>query len=242
MKKLILLTVLVLVAATLPAKGSATLRLGSVDISEVSPGDTIVVPVFLDDITPGTQVMGLQIRFLLNGEVIMPSGAVETYFGTGWVHDFDYDYYSLIWGNCSELLSIPPGSKICGISFIYNGGQTNLTFDGSETIMVDADFEFMYLTLINGCVCHNSDVTENKSVKSFLFPNPTNGKFYLEINNLITESIEIQITNLHSTVIYTGEILKDEKTEIDLTGQPRGLYFVRLKQGQEQGSGKLVIQ
>jgi len=68
-----------------------------------------------------------------------------------------------------------------------------------------------------------------------IFPNPSSGVF------TITEKGELSIYNSKGENIYR-EIINSEKTEIDLSKQPKGIYIVSLKQNSKTiKTGKLII-
>ena len=75
-----------------------------------------------------------------------------------------------------------------------------------------------------------------------LFPNPSNGKFYLETNESGNDPIELQIMDLTGRIIYNRQLTLIEKIEIDLSGQPKGIYFLRVKSEEKLLNKKLVIQ
>jgi hypothetical protein len=73
-----------------------------------------------------------------------------------------------------------------------------------------------------------------------VYPNPTTGKFTISCNSTINS---VEIYNLPGLRIYS-EIKPTKQTscEIDLSGQPRGIYQVRIKNGTKSSTGKIVIQ
>ncbi len=68
-----------------------------------------------------------------------------------------------------------------------------------------------------------------------IYPNPNNGKFIIECD----EAIEIQIFDLLGKEILTQNV--SNKTNIDLSGQPKGIYFVKVI-GKENYNFKLLIE
>jgi hypothetical protein len=75
-----------------------------------------------------------------------------------------------------------------------------------------------------------------------LYPNPTEGKFYLETINSGTEPIELQILDLTGRIVYERQPLISERFEIDLSNQQKGMYFLRIKTEKENYTQKLIIQ
>jgi len=72
-------------------------------------------------------------------------------------------------------------------------------------------------------------------------PNPTNGKFTITISNFQSSIInsQLSITNVQGEVIYKSEIT-NLKSEIDLSGQPSGIYIVSIKSGEKVCHQKLI--
>ena len=75
-----------------------------------------------------------------------------------------------------------------------------------------------------------------------LLPNPSNGKFYLETTKSGNDPIELQVMDLTGRIVYEIQTAISERFEIDLSGQPKGMYFVRIKAGQNVMNRKVIIQ
>jgi 5-formaminoimidazole-4-carboxamide-1-beta-D-ribofuranosyl 5'-monophosphate synthetase len=75
-----------------------------------------------------------------------------------------------------------------------------------------------------------------------IYPNPSNGKFCLETQNLTTEPIEIMVMDLTGRQVYEENAVVTGKKEIDLTVQEKGMYFLKLKSGDRIFVGKLLIR
>ena len=81
-----------------------------------------------------------------------------------------------------------------------------------------------------------------------IFPNPSNGVFELK-SEMENEKSEIKIYNALGEIIYQSEI-KNDKTEIDLSSQPKGIYFYQITspfpsgvgRGEAISSGKIIVQ
>ena len=82
------------------------------------------------------------------------------------------------------------------------------------------------------------------TAKISIYPNPSNGKFQLDI-------IDSQFANEYSLEIYDakgGKIFATSQTSqqtnfnLDLSGFPKGIYFIRLFDGNLQYKRKIIIQ
>ncbi|MCD4695645.1 MAG: T9SS type A sorting domain-containing protein, partial [Bacteroidales bacterium] len=74
-----------------------------------------------------------------------------------------------------------------------------------------------------------------------IFPNPTSGKFWIRNNN---PGIGILLIEIYSRI---GEIItqlesSEPQIEIDLTGYPKGMYLVRIKNGSENIFNKIILK
>jgi len=75
-----------------------------------------------------------------------------------------------------------------------------------------------------------------------IYPNPTNGKFH--ISSALSrrfQDLGFEVYNSLGEKIYSEKIYS-EKTEIDLNGQPNGIYFFQLKHNNDiLGKGKIIV-
>lgn len=85
-----------------------------------------------------------------------------------------------------------------------------------------------------------SEVNESLELKNkiHLFPNPSNGKYTLT-TDLIDFSIEV--VNLIGEVIYSSHSENTTSFQLDLSGKPNGIYFVRIKDKTNSFSQKIIL-
>lgn len=78
-----------------------------------------------------------------------------------------------------------------------------------------------------------------------IFPNPSQGKFQIEVNNPDLAAAKIQISTIH------GQIVHQQKVDpvaglwskaFDLTQEEKGYYVIRIKRGEEVLTEKILIQ
>ncbi|MBI3512179.1 MAG: T9SS type A sorting domain-containing protein [Bacteroidetes bacterium] len=79
---------------------------------------------------------------------------------------------------------------------------------------------------------------ENSQAKILIYPNPSGGIF--TINTSFTTG-EISVCNSTGEIIFKSTI-NNEKSTIDLSSQPDGIYFVTLKNGERTYSQKIIVQ
>ena len=74
-----------------------------------------------------------------------------------------------------------------------------------------------------------------------VYPNPNSGTCSIQVSNFNTHMSYLTITNLIGQSVYYTQINSD-KTEINLIGKPKGLYFYRLEGSDEIiKTGKIII-
>jgi hypothetical protein len=110
------------------------------------------------------------------------------------------------------------------------------------------------VTDINGCVGSDvenitvgdcSGIEENSSIVVSVYPNPTNGEFTLAINNANFSNITISIVDIHGKIVYNEmnvTIAQDYIKQINVSDLARGVYFVKLNNGSDISTKKLIIQ
>jgi uncharacterized delta-60 repeat protein len=74
-----------------------------------------------------------------------------------------------------------------------------------------------------------------------IYPNPSNGYFTLQIEDLITTKT-IEIYDIIGRKIYFKSIVENKST-LDLSNQPKGIYFYKISDNNSEiKSGKLIIE
>jgi len=64
-----------------------------------------------------------------------------------------------------------------------------------------------------------------------VFPNPSKGKIYIELKNLINQQVYICIFNSHGIIVHKQSNIintNEEKLLINLSKMPKGIYFVKV--------------
>ncbi|MES2284789.1 MAG: choice-of-anchor tandem repeat GloVer-containing protein [Bacteroidota bacterium] len=145
--------------------------------------------------------------------------------GTGYTDLFYFDPDTLGFGNASgskvigDLIS--DGTSLYGMA--VQGGTGSCPY-GCGTI-----FKFHPIGM---------GIAENDVAESFkVLPNPSNGMFMIgtEENNYM-----FMITNVLGENIYKSGFI-NQKTEIDLSKEPNGIYFLNIKTEKEAYTKKIII-
>jgi uncharacterized delta-60 repeat protein len=126
-----------------------------------------------------------------------------------------------------------------------NGEVRTTSIQSDGKIIIGGDFTSYNgvgrnrIARINGDTALSSIGFENNGLK--LYPNPSNGYFILQTNEMNTAK-SISIYTILGQKIYDAVISSNETT-IDISNQPKGVYFYKVfgLEG-ETKSGKLVIE
>jgi len=92
-------------------------------------------------------------------------------------------------------------------------------------------------------ISSNIGITEKKDspITYSVFPNPSNGKFALSANNSKITALEIY--NVIGEKIFIKSINLDQSSvKVDLTNFPKGIYFIKIMEGEKTQTEKLIIQ
>jgi hypothetical protein len=82
---------------------------------------------------------------------------------------------------------------------------------------------------------------EDKSSSLVLSPNPSNGKFKV-LNPSLYVGCRVIITDALGRIVYTNDFIAQNEFKIDLSGQPKGIYFALISQGENEFRKKIIIQ
>ncbi len=72
-----------------------------------------------------------------------------------------------------------------------------------------------------------------------LYPNPTDGKVSIEMAKVVADGITATLTTATGNIMESCKI-KGIRHDFDLSGQPSGVYFLRLVAGSETRTWKIV--
>jgi len=76
-----------------------------------------------------------------------------------------------------------------------------------------------------------------------VYPNPSNGKFTLELNGMSNQTESLEIYNMFGEKVYSTSGLRLQSSyALDLSSYSKGVYFVRINDGKKNYTDKIVIQ
>ena len=116
--------------------------------------------------------------------------------------------------------------------YVINGNSNNFYLDN---IMIGEESELMM-------------VENTAASRVSIYPNPTDGKTFIELNNLANKQIEVKLVNILGAEImhlFIGEIISNYHSinDIDLSHLETGIYFVKVvADGDMVMTDKLILK
>ena len=167
------------------------------------------------------------VGFAIGSKGYYGTGTDGQLFGSG--SFWEYDPGADTWTQVASLPGTNSVYRFDAVAFViagkgYVGTGKNYNADGLN------DF-YEYTSPESGI--NETDLSNTISV----FPNPSSGK--LTLNSEFAKG-EIAIYNLQGEKVFQSEI-KNQKTEIDLSKQPSGVYFLQLKTSEGVANKKIII-
>lgn len=141
-------------------------------------------------------------------------------------------------GNVSNLSinlgSSAPNFFINPNGFVSSYGAVNIgTYPFTYTIC-DADYQniicsatYGWIEVISNAkmISYNNGVKENEIVKITISPNPSDGMFYLNFNNM---EVSVSVYNQIGQLIFNDNNIITENYELNLSNYPTGTYLLKI--------------
>lgn len=111
-------------------------------------------------------------------------------------------------------------------------GNSTKFFD-STGIVIDGDSIYAYyntVTAIKQLTKQEAGIT--------IYPNPSNAVFNLQMNN--AENIQVKVYNIIGKCVYQNNC-NSSNSQIDLTSQPNGVYFVSIQTKEGTVNKKIIV-
>ncbi|HNY02551.1 MAG TPA: T9SS type A sorting domain-containing protein [Bacteroidales bacterium] len=134
-------------------------------------------------------------------------------------------------------------SLIAGHSVLFRPG-TRIYSGGHMHGLITMNGQYCTNKSGNSSTAADSTALEPSSACFFsVYPNPTTGKFSLEISNGTSLSnLYVEIFDIHGSPILTERFAGEKKHEFSLSGHPRGIYVIRVINGKSVGISKINLQ
>ncbi len=75
----------------------------------------------------------------------------------------------------------------------------------------------------------------------FIYPNPSSGNFYITLEESVIEPYILEVYNVHGQCVQKSTIT-EEISQHSLNGNPEGVYYLRVYQGNSIHKGKLLLK
>jgi plastocyanin len=142
-------------------------------------------------------------------------------------------------------------ANISGAAYEWINCSTNAIIAGQNSQSYNATANGNYAVIITQSSCSDTSscysistvgITENSlSPFVFIYPNPSDGKFQFTIEGeQIAKNCKVEIYNVQGERIYQSEIT-NTKSDIDLSNQTNGIYFMKIYNEQTVLTKKIVI-
>lgn len=127
-----------------------------------------------------------------------------------------------------------------GNAYVTGQFKETITFNNSIalTSYTPNDYDF-FVTQFTPTYVQSGIQFISKSTDLKVYPNPTSGK--IQIQSLGFTIQRLEISNLLGEVVFS-QVETLSKSEIDLSSQPVGVYFVKITDGEKMYTQKIVIQ
>lgn len=166
--------------------------------------------------------------------------------------DMGIDSVCVYTGTFELTTGQPAGGVYSGNGVLVD--NNNYYFDPNEAELGEHTITYTY-TDENECVNSAEDaiyVGECLGISEIvngvfieIFPNPNNGMFTVKLQSAKNEKLELSVLNSLGTVVYAEsniQLTNSFTKLIDLSGNPEGLYFVKLYSGKINYVKKIIIR
>ncbi len=109
--------------------------------------------------------------------------------------------------------------------------------DGEDTTSVS----FPDYITVNTCI----SVEENDINTIFVYPNPNNGIFTVELGNVLNENVAVNVLNSLGSVVFSKDIVTSGngmRTTLDLSTLNKGMYFLVIENYQGNTVKRIIIR
>ncbi|MFN3405456.1 MAG: S8 family serine peptidase [Cytophagaceae bacterium] len=168
--------------------------------------------------------------------------AVNINFNTSTIADFMLLPDSINLSETNRVYYVDESSNIASRKWTLPDGSQPSSSIATNTFSIPGDYKvFLEVTGPDGCKDTISKIVkvrlitgmEQLSEDDILFyPNPADDFLKVQIKTSSPEKTEIEISNAIGTVVHR-EKLQDSKTEINIVDLTRGIYFVKISNGEK---------
>ncbi len=217
--------------------------------------DTVQNPENILYDIPGTYDVSLTATNAGGSGSLTKSGYITVNAGALPVADFMGDNTDIMAGDTVNFTDLSLGNPTKWIWNFYGGTPAGSGSQNPSNIVYEQDGTYDVQLLVKNAYGSNTvlktgyiivgqvKVPEfNRNNGVVIFPNPSNGKFKIYMQNLQSDRINISVTNAVGMLVSTKEFPGNTQSfEMDLRGLEKGLYFVRINDGRNTINRKISI-
>jgi len=155
--------------------------------------------------------------------------------------------YDFVINKYDSAISVPYSGDIYDFSEIAS--TDTIYFDPADTFDIAYDttlYNIIDTNLINKSLSKN--VTTNivnanvdKNIDIELYPNPNNGNFVLQVNNIADKKGTIKVYSTLGNVVYST-IIENNRTNVNIKNQTAGVYFARIEIENQSFYKRVIIK
>lgn len=99
---------------------------------------------------------------------------------------------------------------------------------------------YNYCRLANPNANQNQQGTTSTADELSVAPNPTNGNFVITLPG--TGPLDVEVVDVLGKIVYSKPGISDASLTVDLSSQPKGVYFIKCREGDQVLVQRIVIQ
>jgi hypothetical protein len=118
------------------------------------------------------------------------------------------------------------------------------TFDTGAVVLSSnlTDTTFAVQTY-DGCLLNNIPHFDFNKSKSYAYPNPSNGQVKIKSSEAINKNENyITVYDSMGRIITQKAINKEEDKQLDLSKQGKGIYLIKITEGDKVSESKVVVE
>jgi len=146
------------------------------------------------------------------------------------------------------VLTASPSAPI--YQWYLNGNPIAGALSASYTPTTNGNYSVSYMD-INACSSDTSLITMVSNIGAGLeeitqtlqiFPNPGTGIFQISTPQFTNTEVLIEVIDIVGKVVYAKSIMADQLILLDLSSESKGMYEVRMRNGNDLSTGKIILQ
>lgn len=113
-----------------------------------------------------------------------------------------------------------------------------------EAKYIESSVAYTNLSITDSNSAVNIEKSASQNEKLRIYPNPSDGIFTLEINKTESNKISVEILDITGKLVYRNDypVMGTLKETIDLQNLNKGMYFLRVKEGEKISTVKIVFR